>query len=290
MSYQLRPLQPQSPQQRQQQESEYGTYDSSNGSAPSHSYTLYPPQYQWPRGYGNGVGGVDRALYWMQNSTAAKIPPHLSPAKSPFSNGYGASNPGTDTLNSGYPHSLPPRTVSSQHRGPRIWGIKRGAFFVVLAIGCSLMVLGIATGVGVGLLLRNTTPSETSNPSSSSTTTTATSTSSAATPSFTGTAVLAPVTCPENNNTVYVTAGDAPKPFNVECGRDYSSDDGARDMANRRDVATMAECIDLCGNRAGCVGVGYGDIGGVWTCWLKSQLGQPNWSGEWYAARLQNVD
>ncbi|RYP91571.1 hypothetical protein DL770_002285 [Monosporascus sp. CRB-9-2] len=282
MSYQLRPLQPQSPQQQQQQqqESEYGTYASSNGSAPSQSYTLYPPQYQWPRGYGNGVGGVDRAQSWLQNSPAAKILPQPSSAKSPFSNGYGAGNPGTDTSNSGHPYSLPPRTMSSQHRSPRILGIKRGAFFVVLAIGCFLMVLGIAVGVGVG---------ETSDPSSP-TTTTATSTSSVPTPSFTGIVVSAPVTCPENNNTVYVTASDAPKPFNVECGRDYASEDGARDMATRRDVATMAECVDLCGSRAGCVGVGYGDFDGAWTCWLKSQLGQPNWSDGWYAARLQNVD
>ncbi|RYP63669.1 hypothetical protein DL771_009157 [Monosporascus sp. 5C6A] len=288
MSYQLRPLQPQSPQQ-QQRESEYGTDHSSNGSAPSRSYTLYPPPYQWPRGYGNGVGGVDRAQYWMQNSPAAKIPPHRPSAESPFSNGYGAGNPGTDTFNSGHPYSLPPRTVSSQQRGPRIWGIKRGAFFIVLAIGCSLMVLGIVTGVGVGLALRDTTPSETSDRSSSSTTTTATSTSSAPTPSFTGTVVSTPVTCPENNNTVYVTTGDAPKPFNVECGRDYNSEDGARDITSRRDIETMAECIDLCGSRAGCVGVGYGDVDGAWTCWLKSQLGQPNWSDGWYAARLQNV-
>ncbi|RYP24402.1 hypothetical protein DL767_008610 [Monosporascus sp. MG133] len=282
MSYQLRPLQPQSPQQQQQkQESEYGTYDSSNGSAPSQTYTLYPPQYQWPRGYGNGVGGVDRAQHWLPNSPAAKIPPHLPSAKTPFSNGYGAGNPGTDAFNSGHPYSLLPQTVSSQHRRPRIWGIKRGAFFVILAIGCSVMVLGIAVGVGVG---------ETSDPSSSSTTTTATSTSSAPTPSFTGTVVSAPVTCPENNNTVYVTTGDAPKPFNVECGRDYRSEEGAHDMGTRRDLATMAECVDLCGSRAGCVGVGYGDFNGTWTCWLKSQLGQPNWSDGWYTARLQNVD
>ncbi|RYP47377.1 hypothetical protein DL768_006545 [Monosporascus sp. mg162] len=287
MSYQLRPLQPQSPQpqqQQQQQESEYGTYDSSNGSAPSQSYTLYPPQYQWPRGYGNGVGGVDRTQHWLQNSPAAKTPPHPSSAKSPFSSGYGAGNPDTDTFDSGHPYSLLPRTVSSQHRGPRIWGIKRGAFFVVLAIGCSLMVLGIAVGVGVG------ETSDASSSATSPTTITATSASSAPTPSFTGTVVSAPVFCPENNNTVYVTAGDAPTPFNVECGRDYSSEDGARDMATRRDVATMAECVDLCGSRAGCVGVGYGDFDGAWTCWLKSQLGQPNWSDGWYAARLQNVD
>ncbi|RYO75031.1 hypothetical protein DL764_010603 [Monosporascus ibericus] len=281
MSYQLRPLQPQPPQQQQQEESEYGTYEGSNGSARSQSYTLYPPQYQWPRGYGNGVGGVDRAQSWLQNNPATKIAPHLSSAKSPFINGYGTGNPGADMFNSGHPYSLPPRTVSSQHRRTRIWGVKRGAFFVVLAIGCCLMVLGIAIGVGVG---------ETSDSSSSSTTTTATSTSSAPTPSFTGTVVLAPVICPENNNTVYVTAADAPKPFNVECGRDYGSEDGARDMATRRDVATMAECVDLCGSRAGCVGVGYGDVDGAWTCWLKSQLGQPNWSDGWYAARLQNVD
>ncbi|RYP86616.1 hypothetical protein DL769_000684 [Monosporascus sp. CRB-8-3] len=288
MSYQLRPLQPQSPQQQQQQ-SECRTYDSSNSPALSQSYTLYPPQYQWPRKNGNGVGGVDRTLYWMQNNPAAKIPPHPSSVKSSFSNGYGASNPGADTLNSGYPHSLLPRTVSSRQRGPRICGIKRGVFFIVLAIGCSLMVLGIATGVSVGLVLRDTTPSETSDLSSSSTTTTATSTSSAPTPGFTGTVVSAPVTCPENNNTVYVTTGDAPKPFNVECGRDYRSEDGARDMATRRDVA-MAECVDLCGSRAGCVGITYGDLDGAWTCWLKSQLGQPNWSDGRYAARLQNVN
>ncbi len=110
-------------------------------------------------------------------------------------------------------------------------------------------------------------------------------------PSFTGTLVAAPVICPDNNNTVYVSAGNAAprKAFNVECGRDYNSDDGAKDMATSKDVATMAECIDLCAGRDGCVGVGYGNPQGSWTCWLKSNLGQPNLSPDWYAARLQYV-
>lgn len=105
--------------------------------------------------------------------------------------------------------------------------------------------------------------------------------------------VSAPVTCPQNNNTVYLAAASSSSPskaFNVECGHDYSSNDGAKDITQRKGVDTMAECLDLCGARAECVGVGYGDFEGTWTCWLKSQLGQPNNSPQWYAARLQDVD
>ena len=50
----------------------------------------------------------------------------------------------------------------------------------------------------------------------------------------------------------------------------------------------MSECLDLCGRRADCIGVGYGQFKGSWTCWLKSELGQPNFSENWYAAREQS--
>lgn len=103
------------------------------------------------------------------------------------------------------------------------------------------------------------------------------------------------MTCPHDNNTVYLSSPSSPsspsKAFNIECGRDYNSNDGAKDIPGlHKDIANMAACVDLCGAQDGCVGIGYGNYENSMTCWLKSQLGQPNSSPSWYAARLQHVD
>ncbi|KAI0006897.1 hypothetical protein F4779DRAFT_543419 [Xylariaceae sp. FL0662B] len=112
-------------------------------------------------------------------------------------------------------------------------------------------------------------------------------TNASPTPSFTGTLVQAPITCPQDNNTVYISSGTS-KPFNVQCGRDYNSNNGARDIRHMA-AGTMAECINSCGRWAGCIGVGYGYYEQKYECWLKSELGEPNWSSQWYFAQLQHM-
>lgn len=49
-------------------------------------------------------------------------------------------------------------------------------------------------------------------------------------------------------------------------------------------TTTFEDCLEECGSQAGCVGVGWGNYYGTNTCWLKSSVGEPNWSASWYAA------
>lgn len=70
------------------------------------------------------------------------------------------------------------------------------------------------------------------------------------------------------------------------CGRDYSSEDGAIDIDQVS--ASFRGCLSKCGDTDGCVAVGWGNYYGTDTCWLKSQIGTPNWSSNWYSAILQN--
>lgn len=169
MSYQLRPIQAQEPQEQQQQQqgSEYGTYNgNSNVYPPSQQQQQYPqyPIYQWPAaGYPSDAAAAAAAaaagqpIYWAQDPAMMTIPPPVPP-KSPFSDKYAGSNVGTDVPSSGYPHSLPARTLPSQNQGPRICGVKRNSFYILVAVACFLLVLGIATGVGVGLAMNHSTP------------------------------------------------------------------------------------------------------------------------------------
>ncbi|KAI0128718.1 hypothetical protein BJ170DRAFT_622687 [Xylariales sp. AK1849] len=132
-----------------------------------------------------------------------------------------------------------------------------------------------------------TTKSATPTEATSTTTSSSTLTLTSPTPSFTGTLISGTVECPDDNGSVYVSSGSS-KPFNIECGRDYNSRDGAKDMSNKP-IASMAGCIDYCGSTSGCVGVGWGNYQGTITCWLKSELGEPNESDSWYFARLQDL-
>ncbi|KAI1500433.1 hypothetical protein F5X99DRAFT_240222 [Biscogniauxia marginata] len=271
MSYQLRPAAP--------GEVGFAAYNSQGH--PSCHPQPPPMNYYIPEGY-------TRTHTWVANQPSVMSPPPI--AKTPVSEWTSVADSNFDRRTLGAATFASMREKDSMMR---ICGIKRKWFFIVVAVGLFLLVIEIAVGLGAGLASRPTSYSVADSDSSSSTTTPATTTTSSATstevsptPSFTGTLVLGPVLCPQNNNTVYVSQ-DTSKPFNVQCGRDYNSDRGARDMTHMR-ASTMAECINNCGKWSGCVGVGFGSYQGGMECWLKSQLGEPNWSKNWYFAQLQD--
>ncbi|KAG8161481.1 hypothetical protein KVR01_008468 [Diaporthe batatas] len=167
-------------------------------------------------------------------------------------------------------------------RDRKICGLRRVVFWCVLAVVVFVIVAGVAVGVGVGLGTR-------SDSSSSSTSSSSTSTSDISSiPSATATASATPsslIQCPYANRTVYSLESQQDKDFLVLCGRDYNSCCGAADMLTIN-ATTFEGCLERCGGQDGCVAVGWGNYYGVDTCWLKSAYGEPNWSGNWYAAVL----
>lgn len=90
------------------------------------------------------------------------------------------------------------------------------------------------------------------------------------------------IRCPANNRTLYSAAGTG-KSYLLLCGRDYSSVDGAVDLSNEP-VDNMSDCIARCAAQQGCVGAGWGPYNDQNTCWLKSVLGLPNVTPNWYFA------
>ncbi|KAI2465331.1 hypothetical protein F4781DRAFT_34946 [Annulohypoxylon bovei var. microspora] len=327
MSYQLRPSQP-SPSQQEAGYDAYSntntyTYSQEYGYGHGHGHGQYvyaqaqpPQQYQPDMRHAHAQppsplpaplatpatypqDGLARAHTWIANQPAVLSPP--AAAKTPFSE-WAAPTDSTFDRRTLYSPSMPPRPPGED---TRVCGVKRNSFFVVLAVGLFLLVVAVAVGLGVGLGTRNSagvaadsaaanvgagsSSSSSSLPSTSTTptSTTPTSTKVSPTPSFTGTAVLGPVICPQNNNTVYVAQGSS-KPFNIQCGRDYNSANGARDISHMQE-STMASCINACGNRDDCVGVGWGYYQGTYECWMKSKLGEPNSSSSWYFAQLQDM-
>jgi hypothetical protein len=87
--------------------------------------------------------------------------------------------------------------------------------------------------------------------------------------------------CPHNNLTLYASQKDPSKKYLLLCGRDYNSDGGSVDINNQA-TSSVDDCIDLCANTTGCVGAGWGSYQNTYTCWLKSQLSDPNNSPGWY--------
>ncbi|KAI2617228.1 hypothetical protein GGS26DRAFT_412199 [Hypomontagnella submonticulosa] len=322
MSYQLRPTQP--PQQ--QQEGGYDAYNNAYSQGYGYGQQPYAQPQQQPsdmmqhtapslpslptphpvsqRGsIGYGQDGLARTYTWVANQPPLMSPP--PPTKTLFSEWTAAGGTDSTTFDRRttgmYSPSMPPRPPK---RDRRICGVKRNAFFVVLAVGVFLFVVGIAAGLGIGLGARkggggdataaaavdagadsSSSSAPTTTPTSTKPTT-PTSTKVSPTPSFTGTLVQGAIICPSNNNSVYVSRGSS-KPFNIECGRDYNSDKGAKDLTHMY-AGSMAECIDACGAQPGCVGAGWGNYKGSTECWLKSELGQPNESKLWYFAQLQD--
>ncbi|KAK3374903.1 hypothetical protein B0H63DRAFT_260080 [Podospora didyma] len=177
----------------------------------------------------------------------------------------------------------------------RICGLKRQTFLVVLVIGIFLAVVGIAAGVGVGVATRKSSDTSTSPPPAATTTPPSPSTTSAAgltIPKPTAQAntnTNQPMGCPRNNLTLYTSPFDSTRKFELLCGRDYNSDKGTLDMYHSP-TDTMDECIDLCAAQPGCVGAGWGDQNGKYSCWLKSHLAEPGWAPLWAFAVLSDVD
>ncbi|OIW33641.1 hypothetical protein CONLIGDRAFT_640744 [Coniochaeta ligniaria NRRL 30616] len=168
-------------------------------------------------------------------------------------------------------------------RQDAICGVKRQTFWIVMAVGIFVMVAAVAIGVGLGVALHKSddgAPSATPLPSanSSSPTTTATSLPAPTATGATGPEVA--ISCPANNRTLYASSG---KSYLLLCGRDYSSVDGAEDLFHEP-MDSMSDCIDECPKQQGCVGVGWGPYQNVNTCWLKSKLGTPNVTPNWYFA------
>ncbi|KAK4165333.1 hypothetical protein QBC43DRAFT_32135 [Cladorrhinum sp. PSN259] len=161
-----------------------------------------------------------------------------------------------------------------------ICGIKKQLFWIILAISIFLLVVAVATGVGVGVGTRkgNESPLPT---------TTSTPTATRLFPLPVAQATTSPngVNCPSNNLTLYTPSRTPNRKYLLLCGRDYSSNlgFGTEDLYNQR-TDSMSECIEACAAQEGCVGAGWGSTEGKKTCWLKSKLGEPNWTGAWLFA------
>ncbi|KAI1878371.1 hypothetical protein JX265_000303 [Neoarthrinium moseri] len=290
MAYQQHYQQPQYPQEQYPQgpAAGYAANWNANNNWDSSAPEVVPQWHQPPTGH--AAEGIARANHWVAAQQQSSMSPPPT-AKTPFSD-YGSATTGSYPLHPGTVVPPPPKPRD------RICGVKKNVFFIVLAIAAFVFVVGIATGLGVGLGSgKNSSNAAASgqSTSSSSTSTTSTPTTSSETPtkvsptpSFTGTVTKGSVLCPRDNGTVYISSITS-KPFNVECGHDYNSQDGAKDLSHQP-AATMAECIDACGENDSCVGVGWGNYQGTYTCWLKKQLGTPNDSSKWYFAKLQDLD
>lgn len=120
---------------------------------------------------------------------------------------------------------------------------------------------------------------------SSTASSTATTTIPAATATATATSNTT-IQCPSANRTLYELDTQGNTNFLVLCGRDYNSGDGAIDIAQVN--TTFQGCLSECGETTGCVAVGWGNYYGTDTCWLKSQIGSPNWSADWYSGILDD--
>ncbi|EOO01353.1 hypothetical protein UCRPA7_3148 [Phaeoacremonium minimum UCRPA7] len=168
----------------------------------------------------------------------------------------------------------------------RICGLRKQVFWAVVAIGVFAIVAAIAIGVGVGIATRNN--GDDSTPANATQTVPVSGTPTNGLPAATAAATLGPeveINCPDANQTLYTLQDDSTRKFLMLCGRDYSSQngDGAVDMFSE-DIDTMTGCIERCANQSGCAAVGWGDYYGTKTCWLKSEIGKPNVSPQWYAA------
>ncbi|XDG01427.1 hypothetical protein ABKA04_001042 [Annulohypoxylon sp. FPYF3050] len=261
--------QPQQPQPLQQQQQQYQpdmTHTHSQPSSPLPSPLAPPPVTTtlYPQ------DGIARTHTWIANQ-----PPILSPpaaAKTPFSE-WAVPTDSTFDRHTLYSPTMPPRPPPEE---PRVCGIKRNTFYIVLAISLFLFVVAVAVGLGVGLGTRKNR----------------------------GLFILITITYIHHANIndlnnanidesipyakLHRSHDTGSKPFNIQCGRDYSSQNGAKDIKHMH-TPTMASCIDACGNDEDCVGVGWGYYQDSFQCWMKSALGEPNWSSQWYFAQLQHM-
>ncbi|KAB5558547.1 hypothetical protein GE09DRAFT_117039 [Coniochaeta sp. 2T2.1] len=225
---------------------------------------------------------------WEKGSSLPQVAPPYGrhPALSPGAASSAVGTPYSSAMSPSYEYMSPSGSGSSPPMKDgffgqdMICGVKRQTFWIVMAIGIFVMVAAVAIGVGLGVALhKSDDPSSTPLPSANGSSPTTT------LPKPTATGVLGPevvIRCPANNQTLYTPVGTN-RSYLLLCGRDYSSIDGAVDLFNEP-MDSMSDCIQECGKQEGCVGVGYGPYNNQNTCWLKSKLGTPNVTPNWYFA------
>jgi hypothetical protein len=106
-------------------------------------------------------------------------------------------------------------------------------------------------------------------------------------PTATSSSVLAtetPIHCPQINRTA-VEDPNTGDQYIVLCGRDYSTINGAgaKEITNFP-TDSFINCIETCSSTFNCSAAGWGNYFGVNVCWLKSQIGAPDWSSSWQIA------
>lgn len=160
MSYQLRPSQPSQPSQQEDGGHDaYTTYEYGPGygqqayAQPQQPDMQPPPLSEATMYYHDGLA---RTHTWIANQPPVMTPPPTT--KTPFSEWTGPTTDSTfdrRTLG-GYSATMPPRPPNED---VRVCGVKRNAFFIILAIGLFLVVVAIAVGLGVGLGTRKSSSS-----------------------------------------------------------------------------------------------------------------------------------
>ncbi|ROW17674.1 hypothetical protein VPNG_00596 [Cytospora leucostoma] len=215
----------------------------------------------------------------LPNPVSFPYPTPVTPGSAATAPHYGSELPASNQQRNGgqNPFEAPGKTAVKG----RICGLRRMVFWAILAIVVFVIVAAVAIGVGVGLGTRSDAPSTSSTTSPTTT---------YALPAATATSTAGPeltIVCPTANRTLYSLAGSSSdQKFLVLCGRDYNSCCGASDMYSVN-TTTFEGCLEKCGSQEGCVGVGWGNYYGTNTCWLKSAIGEPNWSGDWYSAVVE---
>ncbi|KAH8645428.1 hypothetical protein BX600DRAFT_164734 [Xylariales sp. PMI_506] len=157
---------------------------------------------------------------------------------------------------------------------PRICGIKRRTFWLVVGPFLALLVIGLAVGLGVGLSLGHS-----STQSSTSANSTSTSTASATSSAATSTPTVSTIICPGDNTTYYDT--DDGTKFLVLCNLDFNSGGGSVDL-DHVVTTSIDDCASTCANHSACMGAGWGNYQGTYYCWMKSTLGVTQSASNWY--------
>ncbi|KAK7948902.1 uncharacterized protein PG986_009788 [Apiospora aurea] len=187
-----------------------------------HAPPLQQQQQTWhqpPMGY--AAQGIARAHHWVANNHPNPGPPPPPSVVSPLSTtghqrGVGGGTDFQSPSSMSY-RTLPPRP---EPRKRRVCGVERTHFIIIMAVALLLLASGIATGLGVGLALNNSKSLAKSSQ---------------------------PMTIAKST---YVSTGSSPKPFDVQCGRDYKSTRGAQDL-DRKVIVRMAACLDCVDECAG---------------------------------------
>ncbi|CCC10531.1 hypothetical protein SMACR_06702 [Sordaria macrospora] len=255
----------------------------SSGTSPYSPTYVLPQPYGYSQQHGNiGSVHVPGGTSTLADSSAAAEEINDKEAGNGNGNGNGDGDDGKNGKSKRYCFGL---------------GTKRQVAWSLLAIGIFLIVVGVAVGVGVGVSSGNKKDGNRNSPSTPTPTS-----SSTAHPSWTHTANLPPPTayatitpstsiiCPSNNLTLYtpsngttLTSSSRGKGYLLICGRDYSSLAGAEEITNRQ-ADSIETCIDRCAEVDNCIGAGWGNYEGKQICWLKSRLGNPGWTPDWYMA------